>query len=67
MGLLMFSSIFFIKSQIFSGFVLEFIFEVKVLQEDFLASLRINWVFALCCLYLFKFSDGFVLNFLRVA
>ena len=56
------------KSQIFFGFVLEFIFEMKVLQEDLLASLMMHQVFALCCLYLFRFSDeGFVLNFLRVA
>ena len=48
--------------------VLEFMFEVKVLQEDHLASLMIRQVFALYCLYLFRFSDeGFVLNFPRVA
>ena len=52
----------------YGWWVLEFIFEVKVLQEDLLASLMIYRVFALCCLYLFKFSDeGFILNFLRVA
>ena len=56
------------KSQIFFGFVLEFIFEMKVLQKELLASLMMHRVFALCCLYLFRFSDeGFVLNFLRVA
>ena len=50
------------------GFVLEFIFKIKILQEDLLASLMMYQVFALCCLYLFRFSDeGFVLNFLRVA
>ena len=44
------------------------LFEMKVLQEDLLASLMMHQVFALCCLYLFRFSDeGFVLNFLRVA
>ena len=53
------------KSQIFFAFILEFIFEMKVLQEDHLASLMMHQVFALCCLYLFRFSDeGFVLNFL---
>ena len=41
---------------------------MKVLQEDLLASLMMRRGFALCCLYLFRFSDeGFVLNFLRVA
>ena len=61
-------AIFFIKSQIFFGFVLEFIFEMKVLQEDLLASLMMHRVFALCCLDLFRFSEeGFVLNFPRVA
>ena len=50
------------------GFVWEFILEMKVLQEDLLASLMICWVFALCSLHLFRFSDEeFVLNFLRVA
>ena len=65
-GLLMFLFfIFFIKSQ-FLKFV--FIFEAKVLQEDLLVSSMINRVFALCYLYLFRFSDeGFVLNFLKVA
>ena len=47
----------------FFWLVLEFIFEVKVLQEDFMASLMVHWV-----LYLLRFSDvGFVLNFLWVA
>ena len=56
--------IFFIKSQILVGFVSEFIFKRKVLQEDLLASSMIHRVFALCC---FRFSDeGFILNFLRV-
>ena len=50
------------------GFVLEFIFEMKVLQEILLVSLIMRRVFALCGLYLFRFSDEeFVLNFLRVA
>ena len=44
------------KVPIFFGFVLEFIFERKVLQEDLLASLTVCQVFVLCCLY-FKFSD----------
>ena len=48
----------------FFWFVLEFIFEMKVLQEDLLTSLMVHQVFALCCLYLFRFSD---LNFLRIA
>ena len=53
------------KSQIFVGFVLEFIFEMKVLQENLLASLMVRRAFALCCLHLFRFSDeGLVLNFL---
>ena len=44
----------------FFGFVLEFIFKMKVLQEDLLVSLMI-------C-HCFRFSDeGFVFNFLRVA
>ena len=55
--------IFFIKSQVFFGFVLEFISEVKVLQEDLLASSMIHRVFALCCLYLFRFSDEGCLEF----
>ena len=56
------------KSQFFFGFVLEFIFEVKFLQEDLLASLMIRRDFAFCWLCLFRFSgEGFVLNFLRVA
>ena len=68
-GLLVFLfAIFFMKSQILLGFVLEFIFKMKILQEDLLASLMMYRVFALCCLYLFGFLDkDFVLNFLRVA
>ena len=42
---------------IFFRFVLEFIFKMKVLQEDLLAPLMICQVFVLCCLYLFRFSD----------
>ena len=61
----MFLFIFFIKSQILGGFVLEFIFEMKVFQED-LFSLMMHQVFVLCCLYLFKFSDE-ELNSLRIA
>ena len=41
---------------------------MKALQADLLASLMMHWIFAFCCLYLFRFSnEGFVLNFLRVA
>ena len=44
-GLLMFLFvIFFIKSQIIFGLVLEFIFKVKILQEDLLASLLFVFV-----------------------
>ena len=39
--------IFFMKSKFFFDFVLEFIFEMKVLQEDLLASLMMCRVFAL--------------------
>ena len=68
-GLLVFLFVnFFIESQIIFGLVLEFIFEVKVLQENFLAFLMLCQVLVLCCLYLFRFSDeSFVWNFMRVA
>ena len=59
--------IFFTKFQIVLGLVFEFIFAVKFLQEDLLASLIVRLVLALCCLYLSRFSDeGLVLNFLRI-
>ena len=58
-------NIFLIKFQIILGLVLEFIFEVKVLQENLLASLMVCWVLALCCLYL-RFSEGFVFKSLWV-
>ena len=62
MGLLMFLLVIFsIKSQIIFGLVLEFIFEIKFLQEDPLASLMVYQVLALSCLYFFQFSDeGFI-------
>ena len=60
--------IFVIMFKIIFGLVLEFISEVKILQENFLASLMVHQFSALCWLYLFRFSDErFVLNFLRVA
>ena len=49
--------IFFTKFQIVLGLVFEFIFAVKFLQEDLLASLIVRLVLALCCLYLYRFSD----------
>ena len=49
--------IFFIKSLIIFGFVLEFIFKVKVLLEDLLASLMVRQVSVLCCLPFFRFFD----------
>ena len=60
--------IFFIKSQIIFGLILEFTFEVKVLLEDLLASLMLCQVSVIYYVYLFRFSDDeFVLNFQRVA
>ena len=46
-----------IKFWIILGLVLEFIFEVKVLQEDFLASLMVYQVLDHCYLHLLRFSD----------
>ena len=48
--------VFFLKFQIIFGLILEFIFEVKILQEDLLVSLMERQVLAFCYLYLFKFS-----------
>ena len=60
--------IFLYKVSNYFGLVFGFIFKVKVIQEDLLASLMVHRVLALCCLYLFRFSDErFVLNFLKVA
>ena len=60
-------AIFFITFQIIYWIVLEFIFKVNVLQKDLSASLMVSRDLALLRLYLFRFSDEFVLNFLSVA
>ena len=59
--------ILFIKFQIIFGLVLEFIFEMKVLQKNLLVSLMVHQVLTLCCLDMFRIIDkGFALNIQHV-